>query len=96
MNFIVYTVLKRKYTKLLQAGKVSFGYIYGISGLGVVLMWALLNIMSVDGCSVGTTASIIGYCILPMVFLSLASVVLSLKLVSFTSVVLNNFKFTKL
>jgi len=64
---------------MLLAGKVSFGYIYGISGLGVVLMWALLNIMSVDGCSVGTTASIIGYCILPMVFLSLTSVVLSLK-----------------
>jgi len=64
---------------MLLAGKVSFGYIYGISGLGVVLMWALLNIMSIDGCSIGTTASIIGYCILPMVFLSLASVLISLK-----------------
>lgn len=64
---------------LLLGGKVSFGYIYGISGLGVVAMYALLNIMSMSGVTIGCVASIIGYCILPMVFLSVSSIVLSLK-----------------
>lgn len=64
---------------LLLGGKVSFGYIYGISGLGVVAMYALLNIMSMSGVTVGCVASIIGYCILPMVFLSITSIVFSLK-----------------
>lgn len=64
---------------LLLGGKVSFGYIYGISGLGVVAMYALLNIMSMNGVTIGCVASIIGYCILPMVFLSASSIILSLK-----------------
>jgi len=64
---------------LLLGGKVSFGYIYGISALGVVAMYALLNTMSSTGVTVGCVASIIGYCILPMVFLSIVSIVLSLK-----------------
>jgi len=64
---------------LLLGGKVSFGYIYGISALGVVAMYALLNIMSTNGVTVGCVASIVGYCILPMVFLSSFSIIFSLK-----------------
>nr|CAB3267827.1 protein YIPF5-like [Phallusia mammillata] len=64
---------------LLLGGKVSFGYIYGIGGLGVVAIYALLNVMTITGVTMGCVASVIGYCILPMVFLSTCSVVLSLK-----------------
>nr|XP_009860868.1 protein YIPF5-like [Ciona intestinalis] len=64
---------------LLLGGKVSFGYIYGIGGLGVVAIYALLSIMSMNGVTVGSVASVIGYCILPMVFLSGCSLVISLK-----------------
>lgn len=64
---------------LLLGGKVSFGYIYGIGGCGVVALYLLLNIMSEDGVGIGCVASVVGYCILPMVFLSTISVLLSLK-----------------
>ena len=63
---------------LLQGGKVSFGYIYGIGGCGVVALYLLLNIMSDDGVGIGCVASVVGYCILPMVFLSSISVLMSL------------------
>lgn len=64
---------------LLLGGKVHFGYIYGIGGMGVLAMYMLLNLMSTNGVSVGCVASIIGYCILPMVALSVVSIVLSLQ-----------------
>jgi len=63
---------------LLLGGKVSFGYIYGIGGCGVVALYLLLNIMSEDGVGIGCVASVVGYCILPMVFLSSMSIILSL------------------
>jgi len=63
---------------LLLGGKVSFGYIYGIGGCGVVALYLLLNIMSDDGVGIGCVASVVGYCILPMVFLSSISVLMSL------------------
>uniref|UniRef100_H2ZE57 Protein YIPF n=1 Tax=Ciona savignyi TaxID=51511 RepID=H2ZE57_CIOSA len=64
---------------LLLGGKVTFGYIYGIGGLGVIAIYGLLSIMSMSGVTIGAVASVIGYCILPMVFLSASSIVLSLK-----------------
>lgn len=64
---------------LLLGGKVHFGYIYGIGGMGVLAMYILLNLMTVDGVSIGCVASIIGYCILPMVILSAVSLVMSLQ-----------------
>lgn len=63
---------------LLLSGKVHFGYIYGIGVLGCLAMYALLNLMSESGVSVGCTISVLGYCLLPMVVLSGLSV-LSLK-----------------
>lgn len=62
-----------------QGGKISFGYIYGIGGLGVIAIYALLNAMSMEGVTLGCVASVIGYCILPMVLLSSVSIILSLK-----------------
>ncbi|XP_022239153.1 protein YIPF5-like [Limulus polyphemus] len=64
---------------LLLTGKVHFGYIYGIGVLGCLAMYALLNMMSMSGISVGCTVSVLGYCLLPMVMLSGVSIIFSLK-----------------
>merc|ERR1719454_2793021 len=53
---------------LLLSGKMHFGYIYGISIFAVLLMWGLLKMMAPkDGPSSGCVASILGYCMLPIV-----------------------------
>ncbi|PAV68703.1 hypothetical protein WR25_15134 isoform A [Diploscapter pachys] len=63
---------------LLLHGKMSFGFIYGIGGLGCVGMCALMNLMAADKTiSFTCTASVLGYCLLPMALLSLVSAVLS-------------------
>uniref|UniRef100_A0A8C9MX41 Protein YIPF n=1 Tax=Serinus canaria TaxID=9135 RepID=A0A8C9MX41_SERCA len=64
---------------LLMAGKVHFGYVYGMSAIGCLAMHALLNLMSTSGVSHGCVASVLGYCLLPMVILSSAAVVFSLQ-----------------
>ncbi|XP_074848806.1 protein YIPF7 isoform X5 [Carettochelys insculpta] len=64
---------------LLLAGKVHFGYVYGISALGCLGMHALLNLMSIPGVSYGCVASVLGYCLLPMVVLSSCAVFFSLQ-----------------
>ncbi|GCB70386.1 hypothetical protein scyTo_0001266 [Scyliorhinus torazame] len=64
---------------LLLAGKVQFGYIYGISVLGCLAMHTLLNLMSVTGVSCGCVASVLGYCLLPMIILSGCAVLFSLQ-----------------
>ncbi|XP_066535344.1 protein YIPF5-like [Hoplias malabaricus] len=64
---------------LLMAGKAHFGYVYGISALGCVGMYMLLNLMSAYTISYGCVASVLGYCLLPMVALSAFAVVYSLQ-----------------
>ncbi|XP_009671724.1 protein YIPF7 [Struthio camelus] len=64
---------------LLLAGKVHFGYVYGMSAFGCLAMHALLNLMSVTGVSHGCVASVLGYCLLPMVILSSSAVIFSLQ-----------------
>lgn len=64
---------------LMLAGKVQFGYIYGIGGLGCLAMWMLLNVMSMTGCSASGIVSVLGYCLLPMVLLNFLAIVVSLK-----------------
>ena len=64
---------------LLLSGKVHFGYIYGVGLLGCVGMYALLNLMSVNGVSFVCVMSVLGYCILPMVYLSTLSLAVSLQ-----------------
>ena len=64
---------------LLLSGKVHFGYIYGVGLLGCISIYALLNLMSMDGVSVVCVMSVLGYCILPMVFLSAVSLLFSLQ-----------------
>ncbi|XP_065153201.1 protein YIPF5 [Paramisgurnus dabryanus] len=64
---------------LLMAGKAHFGYVYGISALGCVGIYMLLNLMSSCSISCGSVASVLGYCLLPMVVLSTFAVVCSLQ-----------------
>ncbi|KAI7858624.1 hypothetical protein BDC45DRAFT_433639 [Circinella umbellata] len=63
---------------LMLSGKVHFGYIYGVGLLGVVSIFLILNLMSGNGIDWSRTASVLGYCLLPMVMLSGFSVVLPL------------------
>ncbi|XP_067026227.1 protein YIPF5-like [Acropora muricata] len=64
---------------LLLHGKVHFGYIYGFSVLGCLSMYIVLNLMSMTGVSVGCVISVLGYCLLPMVALSVVSLFMSLQ-----------------
>ncbi|POY73780.1 hypothetical protein BMF94_3320 [Rhodotorula taiwanensis] len=63
---------------LLLSGKPQFSYIYGVALIGSVSMYALLNLMSESGINAYRTASVLGYGLIPLVFLSMFSVVLSL------------------
>lgn len=63
---------------LLMSGKLHFGYVYGVAMLGCVSMYCILNLMSESGIDGYRTASVLGYCLLPMVLLSSISALLSL------------------
>lgn len=63
----------------LQAGKVHFGYVYGTSALACSGMFVLLSLMSSVSVSLGCVASVLGYCLLPMVALSAFAVFYSLQ-----------------
>lgn len=64
---------------LLLAGKIHFGYVYTMSIFGCLGIHALLNLMSITGVSHGCVASVLGYCLLPMVILSCFAILLSLQ-----------------
>lgn len=50
-----------------QSGKPQFSYIYGVAALGTTAIYLLLNVMSETGIDAYRTASVLGYCLLPMV-----------------------------
>ncbi|XP_062851170.1 protein YIPF5-like [Trichomycterus rosablanca] len=64
---------------LLMAGKAHFGFVYGISAMGCMGIHVLLNLMSAYCISFGCVASVLGYCLLPMVALSAFAVFYSLQ-----------------
>lgn len=64
---------------LLLSGKLHFSYIYGVAALGWCSLYALLNLMSEQGADMYRTASVLGYCLLPMVILSSFSALLRLR-----------------
>ncbi|KAM6150616.1 protein YIPF7 [Erethizon dorsatum] len=64
---------------LLLAGKFHFGYVYGMSAIGCLGIHALLNLMSSAGVSCGCVASVLGYCLLPVVILSSCAIFCSLQ-----------------
>ncbi|XP_042243753.1 protein YIPF7-like isoform X2 [Thunnus maccoyii] len=64
---------------LMMAGKAQFGYVYGISATACIGMYILLSLMSSLSVSYGCVASVLGYCLLPMVALSAFAVFYSLQ-----------------
>ncbi|XP_037652409.1 protein YIPF7 [Sebastes umbrosus] len=64
---------------LIMAGKAHFGYVYGISAAACIGMYILLSLMSSLAVSYGCVASVLGYCLLPMVALSAVAVFYSLQ-----------------
>ncbi|MBW0498250.1 hypothetical protein O181_037965 [Austropuccinia psidii MF-1] len=63
---------------LLFSGKPQFGYIYGLALLGDLSLYLLLNLMSETGIDAYRVASVLGYCLLPLVLLSLVTVAVSM------------------
>lgn len=51
----------------VQSGRPQFSYIYGVGALGTIAIYTLLNLMSENGIDAYHTASVLGYCLLPMV-----------------------------
>ncbi|KAJ3575091.1 hypothetical protein NP233_g1334 [Leucocoprinus birnbaumii] len=64
---------------LLFSGKPNFGYIYGVGLFGAASMYTLLNLMSDHGIDAYRVASVLGYCLLPMVGVSAISVAVHLE-----------------
>ncbi|KAF7782602.1 hypothetical protein Agabi119p4_1978 [Agaricus bisporus var. burnettii] len=63
---------------LLFSGKPNFGYIYGVGLFGSASMYTLLNLMSDHGIDAYRVASVLGYCLLPMVGVGAISVMVLL------------------
>mmetsp|Transcript_45024 Transcript_45024/g.70590 ORF Transcript_45024/g.70590 Transcript_45024/m.70590 type:complete len:148 (-) Transcript_45024:110-553(-) len=62
---------------MLLRGKVHFGYIYGVFMIGCFTLWMVMTLMSEKGIDIWQTASILGYCLLPMVLLAFFSIFFS-------------------
>ncbi|KAI3368066.1 hypothetical protein L3Q82_026888 [Scortum barcoo] len=69
---------------LTMAGKAQFGYVYGTSATSCIGIYILLSMMSPEAVSFGCVASVLGYCLLPMVALSAFAVFYSLQNVLIT------------
>jgi protein YIPF5/7 len=66
----------------MKKGKVHFGYIYGVGVVGCVGVWSIVNLLSQQGVDLHRTFSILGYGLLPIVGLGLASVFVSYQVLS--------------
>jgi len=64
----------------LSGNKANFGFVYGLSVMSVILMYFLLSLMSrTEGVfTLLSVASVLGYCMLPMVALAGLGIFLSL------------------
>ncbi|KAK9470949.1 uncharacterized protein V1510DRAFT_421576 [Dipodascopsis tothii] len=65
-------------TCLLFSGKVHFGYIYGVALLGTVSLHLILNLMASQTIAIVRTASLLGYCLLPLVVAAALGVVVKM------------------
>ncbi|CAG9120969.1 hypothetical protein JYU34_004622 [Plutella xylostella] len=65
----------------LAGNKAHFGYVYGLSVMSVFLMYCLLSLMSrSEGVfTLLSVASVLGYCMLPMVVLATLGIFISLE-----------------
>jgi len=64
---------------LLLSGKVQFGYIYGVSVSGCLGLYTLISLMHPTGLDFWLTCSVLGYCLLPVIGLSVIAIVLNLR-----------------
>ena len=86
---------------LILQYKINFGYIYGISLFGSVLLFLLLNLMSKNnGILLYNTISVLGYCLIPIVLLSFIAVFLDMKnifggILSIVAIVLSSLNASK-
>lgn len=65
-------------TFLLLAGKVHFGYIYGVALFGTISLHFFFKLMSENSIDFTRTASVIGYCLLPLVPISFVGIFLDM------------------
>jgi hypothetical protein len=63
---------------LLFSGKVSFGYIYGVSLFGYLGTQTIINLLHPVGLDLSRTVSVLGYCMLPVIGLAAVDIVLNL------------------
>lgn len=63
---------------LLLSGKVHFGYVYGCALLGCLSLWTILSFMTPSATSFSRTASVLGYCLLPLVAVSALGMVMNM------------------
>ncbi|EGR33339.1 Yip1 domain protein [Ichthyophthirius multifiliis] len=65
---------------LMLSGKLHFGYIYGFGISGTIGIYCIMNFLSRNAqIDLYTTLSILGYCIIPLIFLSLFNIFISLQ-----------------
>lgn len=66
---------------LALVGKLHFGYVFGFGVVGCVAMYAVLNLMTQreNGVELHVVFSVLGYSLLPIVFLAFVAVVVPLK-----------------
>ncbi|CCJ29230.1 unnamed protein product [Pneumocystis jirovecii] len=65
-------------TFLLLSGKRHFGYIYGVALLGCISLHTIFSLMSLRGLHFSRTASVLGYCLLPLVLTSACGILISM------------------
>lgn len=65
-------------TCLLLAGKIHFSYIYGVALFGTVSLHFFFKLMSDNSIDFIRTASVLGYCLLPLVPISFVGIFLDL------------------
>jgi hypothetical protein len=65
---------------LMMAGKIQFGYLYGLGVSGCMGIWLLINVMSQKGgIDLYRTTSILGYGLIPIVVLASFGIFVSLQ-----------------
>lgn len=65
---------------LLAGSKAHFGYVYGLATISCLMMYILLTLMSsTNNITLLSVASVLGYCLLPVVVLSAFSIFTTLR-----------------
>lgn len=59
--------------------KVHFGYIYGFSVFGCIGFQLIISLIHPIGLDFWRTCSVLGYCLLPVIFLAAVAVLLNMK-----------------